>query len=55
MALLSVYQLLNGLTDWVKILYGYFDGFLVDFKIQLDPIGGAAVGMLTTKRLGRLG
>ena len=55
MALLSLYQLLNGLTDWVEILYGYFDGFLDDFKIQLDPVGGAAVGMLTINRLDRLG
>ena len=51
MVLLSVCQLLNGLTDWVEILYGYFDGFLDDFKIQLDAVGGAAVGMSTTKRL----
>ncbi|GBP58910.1 hypothetical protein EVAR_46971_1 [Eumeta japonica] len=35
----------NGWTDWDEIFYVYSNGSLDDFKTQLDPVGGAAVGI----------
>ncbi|GBP75094.1 hypothetical protein EVAR_49266_1 [Eumeta japonica] len=35
----------NGWIDWDEIFYVYSNGSLDDFKTQLDPVGGAAVGI----------
>ncbi|GBP29785.1 hypothetical protein EVAR_94625_1 [Eumeta japonica] len=35
----------NGWTDWDEIFYVYSNGSLDDFKTQLNPVGGAAVGI----------
>ncbi|GBP06365.1 hypothetical protein EVAR_4523_1 [Eumeta japonica] len=41
----AVVGMSNGWTDWDEIFYVYSNGSLDDFKTQLDPIGGAAVGI----------
>ncbi|GBP52188.1 hypothetical protein EVAR_87573_1 [Eumeta japonica] len=41
----AVVGMSNGWTDWDEILYVYSNGSLDDFKTQLDPVGGAAVGI----------
>ncbi|GBP31196.1 hypothetical protein EVAR_21634_1 [Eumeta japonica] len=35
----------NGWTDWDEIFYVYSNGSLDGFKTQLNPVGGAAVGI----------
>ncbi|GBP87722.1 hypothetical protein EVAR_84583_1 [Eumeta japonica] len=41
----AVVGMSSGWTDWDEIFYVYSNGSLDDFKTQLDPIGGAAVGI----------
>ncbi|GBP38234.1 hypothetical protein EVAR_18114_1 [Eumeta japonica] len=41
----AVVGMSNGWTDWDENFHVYSNGFLDDFKTQLDPVGGAAVGI----------
>ncbi|GBP89820.1 hypothetical protein EVAR_66710_1 [Eumeta japonica] len=41
----AVVGMSNGWTDWDEFFYVCSNGSLDDFKTQLDPVGGAAVGI----------
>ncbi|GBP56641.1 Organic cation transporter 1 [Eumeta japonica] len=48
----AVVGMSNGWTDWDEIFYVYSNGSLYDVKTQLDPVGGAAVGISPKAFLG---